>query len=505
MSETAPIAPSFERSVPNKVLRGTAKFVVGSTVALTGVLLASGALDPTTKTTSVKGDSTLVFIGDQVSIPLVENNAVYAGGDLIEDVLTLGPVDVLPPSDAWARGLYVQDVEYVPEGMLRLDAYEDEQIGFYILMSEFDGTESKDFNINNDSIIITTDQPLSCEFSMERDSAGYTYLEPSDGCKRLMNNDPAGWRGIEETSFAKGGVFGLGIEDSPPTIVRQVVDTYLENPRCHIGLQFGLTAAQKLEWQPADNIPVQWYQGSDAYEGLRLTLIARYRKKVSDLTQLPLTVQNGRPMFLTASERDFLLKVAEVHGPLVDMNHMEYASAVQTELEKIDGKIVPEGARPDRFRLGDPIAKELIAMKQQNPDLVIDRLTDNKDWDDEGGDPFSFVLNRNCLPQLPDKLDEYKLEALMVSQIGGLNGLTPGTILVSDPDKFEESRTLERLYLFAGPENFFAKHYYQILSDQQIAYRIASYKQRQGLVVTAEEVALMEAVNAALAEQEALS
>lgn len=461
--------------------------IISASVIYLAATFGSSLLDPTEKTSEYSGSGEYVYLSGQTSLPIVDNIGVYAGGEAKHDITGM------PDSNAHERGLYVQDIEYYPDGGFRLDAFQDDQIGFYILMSEYDGDGVlKEFNYKN--VGITTEQPLACSFDLGEDGAGNATIEPADDCKRLINNDPLGWRGIENAAFAKGGLFGTRLDDTPPGLARTMTDEMLDNVRCNFGLRYGLTPAEKAQWRPYD-IPVQWYNGRDVYEGVRQNIIARYRKIASDAEQLPLTDVNGRPIFLTETERDFLIRVAEKYGPIPEMDAAQYSSAVKSELQAVGNRLVPRWEENPSIRIGDPVAKDLIELQKKYPTIIIDEITSDKDWAKSGGDPFSYLLNENCIPAVPELLDEFVLESQMISEIGGLVGLLPGTTLVVDPVKAQESEFMETIYVFGGANNFFADHIYQIMPEQEIVETIARYKRNKDIDLTEQEAQLLDSLD----------
>lgn len=482
------------RSAVDRKFRKFLDFTTLGMAALSVATLVSVYADPTEEISEYEGKSQVVHISGQSSMPIVDDVNVFAGGDAKHDV------SFAPDSRAHERGVYVQDIEYFPSGSFRLDAFEDDKIGFYILMSEFDGNGAvKEFDYSN--VEVTTQQPVACNFEFEEDVSGNHYADPTDDCTTLINNDPLGWHGIEDAGFAKGGFLGTRLDDTPPGIARTMTDEFLNNTRCNLGLRFGTTSEQKAQWQPF-NIPAQMYNVRDVYEGVRKTVIARYRKKASDIEQLPLADTNGRPFAITETERDFLLLVAEKHKPIHQMTAEEYGVAVTAELELLDNRLVPRGADNTSIEIGQPVAKDLIELQRDYPTMMLDRITTDDSWLERGGDTFSFDLNYNCIPHVPELLEEFKLEHQMIDEIGGLVGLMPGATLVVDEEKVSDDEFIEEIYLFAGANNYFTKFKYALMPESQIDARVAVYKYEKGMDLTDQDIAILNSLRAQQAQSQ---
>lgn len=487
-----------QRGRIEKLFMTAGKITAVGAFAIGATALVIEALDPTEQVLNYKGESHLVHLGDQVSMPIVRDIPVYAGGDAHQDVT------LMPDSNAYNRGLFLQNIEYVPSGMLELQAFEDDKLGFYVLMSEFDESTQTSKEFDYSSLLTTTRQPFHCDFSLEDGNDG-EQLVPHQECLDYMNNDPDGWHGIEHSSFAKGGFFGTRLGNTPPTKARYMTDEHLENNWCNYGLRFGKdedlvfwdsdAGRYKISGVSQFRDGVPYIPEEDVFEGARDRIIALYRKIASDSTGLTLTKSNGMPIFLTQSQRDYLLEIADEHGSFRDMDEEKYRSVMQLEFA-LEGNLDHE---PGKIDIDRPVAYDLIDLKKKYPDIQISGVTTSDDWTEEGNE-MDYVLNYNCLPLGKEGLTEYSEEVRITNAVASYTGIVPGAILADDPMIDDSSETMSTIYINGNSRSLFSDTIQEVLPEEEVMSRIISYKKKHEIDLTPQEVNFINSQNVAQQE-----
>ena len=484
--ENGPVSQRYQDR--GRFHRGIRGALIGTGVcafAMAIYAFAEGALDQREETASFIGTAGMVHLGEQSSIPLETNVQVYAAG------IAKQTVRLANDSQAYHVGEYLQNVEFELDGYLKLESFVDDQIGFYVLMSDSDGTTDKEFDYGGeDSLKITTHQPVNCAY----DYAG-NEIELTEDCMRTLN--AAGeWRGVEHALYTKGGWFGTNIDDLPPTQSRYSTDAQLDNKRCLLGIRFGMRNQLVLHDTDSDTYMLNTDKANavTTYHGVKDRLIALLRTQASAMTGLPLSKNNGAPIFITHSQREFLLAVAQANGPIETLSPKEYSEAVDRQLAlEIHGEIFDD-TQVDIIETYPIVGARLKTLKTRYPEIDIEHILEgaNNEWYTEEGESENFPGHLSCLPTGQPELEHLYRDIVMTDMLAGMNTMPSNLMVVSDYTAEPDDDTINNLEYRSGGDAILGDFLPSVLSDQDTDIRIIEHKQNRGLPLNNEEVELLE-------------
>ena len=490
------IGPEMRPSFGERVVNGFRNTIKGISVGVGGVATAylvysvlSLAFDPTSDSAEYDGEAKNMHVGEFNYWPIAENINVLAGGNAVQDTA------LTPDSSADEDGVFIQDIEYMPDGLLQLESVVDDDLGFFIRISENVDGETRDFHYED--VRIATPYPVHCNATINNDEGTF---DPDDDCIRLLNH-VGEWRGLVHSVFTKGGWFGTRLDNTPPTKARQMTDLMLDNTRCHYGYRFG-TDDDFIVWSDSRdryviNPEEATATAATAYDGVREEMIARLRVEIARMTGLTMTKTNGMPVAITLDQEEVLRRVAAKTGPLDNLTETEYRNAVSLQLIQ-EGRVVPEGST-GRLNFNKPLSARLLELQQSNPDIRVTDFTSDDSWAEPNGDPFSFAPNIGCLPLDSEGLGDLRRHRIIAERIAGLETMSANVEIVEIREEEEDDSSMSEIELFSGGETPFAnvleRSIDPLITDKKIAVHKYIYK----LPLSDADVALL--VEMGVAEQ----
>jgi hypothetical protein len=375
--------------------------------------VASALTDPVKYEGESEGTANLVGIENVHSVSLATMNK-YAVTSYEDE--SWGP-QVNPATHRW--GMYREQIEYVPQGALKLTAVDDARIGFYILMEETDGV--RDFNFDYASLRVMVDKAEPCDLSVTGDNN--EILEASQYCTPLESVNS---RGLEDTFAHQGAPIRTNQEIS--TRGRLVHDVRINNEWCEIGLYLGAYQHQGgaivLTGETDEETGMPMFRVNKlnitprtAFLGAQELLKASLRRDFSLRTGLPLTNEIGRPMFLTQDDLAVLEEVMSMAGkPLTSMNAREYA-AVVTLVEFSDEY---DDLNPGTLDPGPTLAMELLELSERDRNVPAPKNDAGEKITEEN--QLTYAENYHCLPWLSaEGIEESERQWWLRTRLGGLS------------------------------------------------------------------------------------
>ncbi len=365
-------------------------------------------------TNESEGDSELVAIQDRMSVVISEHQK-YVYTHYEDD--QPGPIG---NPQSTRVGIFEQHMEYIPDGLFKMTAKDDEDLGFFVLMEETDGVTTTPFKY--DKIIFSAAKPEPCDMdTVDNKIVIDEYCTPLE--------DPES-RGLEYSDGWQGGAFFNDTNITART--RRLHDIKVGNEWCELAMVHGSTGiggpitevvnngTTSQEGDLNFNINNQNISPRKVYLGVRRSIIASTRRDASLQTGLPLTNAVGMPIFLMQEEVAFLKRVAEQQGkPIKDMTPAEYRSAVGLAKISLSQEFFPGEIDP-----GPTLAMELVEYSEKDSE-VSHPENDNGDKITEQNQ-LTYEENYYCLPFTDiDSIRESERQWWLKEQLGELDGLQP--------------------------------------------------------------------------------
>ncbi len=320
----------------------------------------------------------------------------------------------------WAYGLGIVErvIQYSPNGALKLEAVDDPDIGFYILMSELrgDGTYPLEFTFDTPgdgerdptaTIRISTPEPEVCQIDV--DTAGS--MVPDPGCTPLDDPETSGLLSMNAWDGAPGFEDNGILTDGWKSLYIAI-----NNAFCELN-KFGTSDLEAMIARQYSGVtgitPQMIKQGVTDYTMTALRMI--FAKEYN----LPYTNAQGRPIFLRDDDLSVLRQMAiEAGKPLDELTPEEYhALAFQYDTMARFGS--DAGIDP-----GPTYGREIVQASDENSDIRLPGKTMNE----ENADTLGW--NYTCLPDAGTEAAESMMQQdVQVEKFGNLYGLMPNALM----------------------------------------------------------------------------
>lgn len=277
-----------------------------------------------------------------------------------------------PTTNPWASATAIveRDVEYMPTGAVELRAVQDEDIGFYLFITETKNNRDIPFDFTN--IRVSTPKPEPCPIEIVDNE-----IRPKDYCTPIT--DPSS-RGLFSSYAWQGAPFQN--DTSITRDARTALDVAKNNTYCEVGVVFDNEALRyALQNQ------VKAVSNEAVYEGVTAAVKAVFRTQLSKQYNIPLTNSQGLPLILWEDDIRLLKRLAEQQKkPITQFSVEELRQSLQltTALDEPQGAIDP----------GPLFVTEILAAQKNNNDINLPSST--PDMTEEGA--LYNGWNYSCLP-----------------------------------------------------------------------------------------------------------